>query len=200
MNFTIGKKFNKLTVIEECDFRKDHKKVYKCLCDCGNITYVIGCHLRSGNTKSCGCLNFGSPKHRKSKTRLYSIYSHMKQRCYNSNDKNYKIYGGRGIRICDAWLNDFMNFHNWAYEHGYNDTLTIDRIDVNGNYEPSNCRWVNQKQQCNNKRNNILLTCNGKTQNIKQWSDELGIKYQKILMRHRRGWSDKECLLGKEVK
>lgn len=152
MNFTIGKKFNKLTVIEECDFRKDHKKVYKCLCDCGNITYVIGCHLRSG------------------------------------------------IRICDAWLNDFMNFHDWAYEHDYDDTLTIDRIDVNGNYEPSNCRWVSQKQQCNNKRNNILLTCNGKTQNIKQWSDELCIKYQKILMRHRRGWSDKECLLGKEVK
>lgn len=99
----------------------------------------------------------------------------MKQRCYNSNDKDHKHYGGRGIKLCDAWLNNFDVFYNWAMSHGYDYTLTIDRIDVNGNYEPSNCRWVDMKTQCNNRRSCVYITYNGKTQNIAQWSRELGI-------------------------
>ena len=141
----------------------------------------------------------GEVVHGKYKSRIYHTYKHMKQRCYNKNCKDYKNYGRRGIKICDEWLNKFMAFYNWAYDNGYADTLTIDRIDVNGNYEPSNCRWATQKQQSNNKRNNVLLTYNGKTQNMAQWAEELDINGGTVRMRHYRGWSDKECLFGKGV-
>lgn len=138
-------------------------------------------------------------KHGKCNTRLYRIYKCMKTRCYNKNRNDYKYYGGRGIVICDEWLNDFMAFYYWSINNGYDDTLTIDRIDVDGNYEPSNCRWATQKQQCNNYSRNILITYNGKTQNMRQWADELCIKQHTIACRHRKGWSDKECLFGKGV-
>lgn len=99
--------------------------------------------------------------------------------------------------MCDAWLTDFMSFYDWSMDNCYNDKLTIDRIDVNGSYEPSNCRWVDRKTQANNMRSNILITYNGNTQNMRQWADELGIKQNTIGCRHRKGWSDKECLFGK---
>lgn len=127
------------------------------------------------------------------------IYYDMRKRCYNKNCKDYKDYGGRGITICDEWFNSFQEFYNWSMSHGYDDNLTIDRIDNNKSYSPTNCRWVDRKVQANNTRHNVLLTYNGKTQNMKQWADELGIKRNTICCRHRKGWSDKECLFGKEV-
>lgn len=201
----IGKRFNRLIVIEELSSRsKDGDKVYKCQCDCGNYVCVIGKSLRNGNTKSCGCLRNEKLKsrvttHGKSNTKMYAVWCSMKARCYNNNDKYYKSYGERGVVVCGEWLNDFMNFYEWSMNNGYKDNLTIDRIDVNGNYEPDNCRWVTMKEQNNNKRNNLYITYNGKTQTAKQWSDTLGIKSGTIRMRHHRGWSDKECLLGREV-
>ncbi len=200
----IGKKFNMLTVLEECNERdKRNKIMYKCQCDCGNIVIVNGNNLRSGNSKSCGCLNHKPNKHNfkhgKIRTRLYRIHHGMKDRCYNINGRDYNTYGHRNIVVCDEWLNDFMNFYNWAINNGYKDNLTIDRIDVNGNYEPSNCRWVDMKTQQNNKRNNIILTYNGKTQTLTQWVNELDLEYSTVKGRHYRGWSDKECLFGKEV-
>lgn len=141
----------------------------------------------------------GEVVHGKCNTRIYHTYKHMKQRCYNKNCKDFKDYGGRGITICDEWLNDFMAFYNLAYENGYKDTLTIDRIDNNKGYEPSNCRWISNQEQQNNKRNNVLLTYNGKTQTMAQWVECLGLKSGTVRMRHHRGWSDKECLFGKEV-
>lgn len=201
----VGRKFNKLTVLEECKERDKHDKImYKCECDCGNIVIVNGNNLRSGNSKSCGCVNNKPNKHNfkhgKIHTRLYRIHHGMKDRCYNKYSKDYKNYGGLGIKICDEWLSDFMSFYEWAYENGYDDTLTIDRIDVNGNYEPNNCRWVNWETQANNKRNNILLTYNNKTQTISQWAKELQLDYTTIKNRYYKGWSYKECLFGKEVK
>ena len=178
----IGRKFNKLTVIEELPERtKNGTKKYKCICDCGKYTTVIGTRLRNGMTKSCGCLRVAisgqnNTKHRKTNTRLYNIYRGMVQRCYNKNDKDYSYYGERDIRICDEWRNDFMSFYDWAMKHGYADNLTIDRIDVNKNYEPNNCRWITQYEQQNNRANNLIVFYNNKKQTITKWIKELGLK------------------------
>lgn len=199
----IGRKFGKLTVLEECEERKRRSKVYKCLCDCGNITNVVGYRLRNGTIRSCGCLRKEvnatlKAKHGKRYTRLYNIWLNSKQRCYNTKSRDYKDYGERGIKICDDWLHDFMSFYDWAMSNGYQENLTIDRIDVNGNYEPSNCRWVDQKTQQNNKRTNVHLTYNGITKTMSEWASELNIKYELIQTRHYRKWSDKECLFGRD--
>lgn len=196
----IGKKFGKLTVLEDCEeYDKYGYKIYKCICDCGNITYINSNNLKTGNTKSCGCLKVDRLiKHGKYKTRMYRIYNNMKNRCYNEKHRDFHNYGGRGVTICDEWLSDFMNFYKWSIEHGYTNKLSIDRIDVNGNYEPYNCRWTTSKQQANNKRNTIHLTYNGKTQTIHEWADELGVKYTRLYTRYRRKWKTKEILFGRE--
>lgn len=143
-----GKKFGRLTVIERSESK------WLCKCDCGNTKLVNGGHLVSGDTKSCGCLrNEQRIKHGMRNTRLYSVWHGMKERCYNTKHKHFKDYGGRGITICDKWKNDFNAFAQWALSHGYADNLTIDRIDVNGNYEPSNCRFITNAEQQKNKRN-----------------------------------------------
>lgn len=109
--------------------------------------------------------------------RLYTIYSGMKNRCYTKSHKKYNLYGGRGICICDEWLNSFKEFKDWTLANGYSDELTIDRIDYNGNYEPSNCRWVTMKEQPNNTSKNKYLTYKGRTQTLSQWCDELNLDY-----------------------
>lgn len=114
---------------------------------------------------------------KQSKTRLYSIWHCMKLRCYNKNRESYKNYGARGIKVCSEWLLDFNNFKNWAYNNGYNDTLTLDRIDNNDDYKPSNCRWVTPKEQQNNTRRNHYILFNGQNKTLKQWSEELDIPY-----------------------
>lgn len=194
----IGLKFGKLTVIEECKERtKNGNIVYKCKCDCGNYVDVIGANLRRMNTRSCGCIH-SNFKHGKYKSRLYKIYGNMKRRCYNKNAREYKYYGKRGISICDTWLNDFMAFYDWAINNGYNDTLTIDRIDVDGDYEPNNCRWITQHEQLYNTRRNVYLTYNGKTQTITEWAEELGENRDKLLTRYHRGWIVKDILFGRK--
>lgn len=123
--------------------------------------------------------------------RIKSILRGMKQRCYNQNSYNYERYGGRGISICHEWKTNTQTFVDWAMSHGYADDLTIDRIDNNGNYEPDNCRWATIKEQNNNRSTNIILTYNGKTQDIKQWADELGICYLTLWNRYKSGWDTK---------
>lgn len=139
-------------------------------------------------------------KHGKTRTRLYDTWHHMKQRCYNSNDKNYKYYGGRGIAVCDEWKDDFISFHNWATNNGYKEGLTIDRIDVNGNYEPNNCRWFNRKQQARNRRNTRMITCKGETKPLAEWCEVLGLNYWTVISRlDRLNWSIEKSLFGGDV-
>lgn len=126
-----------------------------------------------------------------------SIFYGMKQRCYNKNAPSYKNYGGRGIKICQEWLENSKLFYEWAISNGYRDDLTIDRIDVNGDYEPSNCRWATQKEQANNTRKNIVITYNGVSHKIADWSKITGIDEKTIRKRYNNGYTEKEIFLGK---
>ena len=136
-------------------------------------------------------------KHGQKGTRLYTIWRGMKARCDNPNEAAYSNYGGRGIHVCDEWRDDFLSFSNWAKNNGYQEHLTIDRIDVNGNYCPDNCRWATRKQQENNKRNNVYITIGDKTQSLAEWCEETGINYQTAHTRIRQGWEHSEAVLKK---
>jgi hypothetical protein len=137
--------------------------------------------------------------HGKRKTRLYRIWANIKTRCTNTNDPHFDRYGGRGITICDEWKNDFKAFYDWSMSNGYADDLTIDRIDNNGNYEPSNCRWVTVAEQNRNKRNVKYITYNGETHTISEWTDILHLGKETIRERLKRGWSETEAITGKRV-
>ena len=121
-------------------------------------------------------------------SRLYRIYNNMKTRCYNPNSKAYEYYGGRGVKICVEWLNDFSTFKAWAISHGYRDDLTIERLNVDGDYEPNNCIWATYKIQANNMRSNHLVTICGVTKNLTEWSEYYGINVKTVRDRLKRGW------------
>lgn len=183
-----GQKFGRLTVIERAP-TKNKRTMWKCVCSCPNKTIFIvdSANLTSGHTKSCKCLNnerIGNlnKTHHKTDTRLHRIWGSMKQRCYNPKNNRYKTYGAEGKTVCEEWQ-EFAPFYDWAMANGYRNDLTIERIDETKGYLPENCRWATQKEQQNNRRNNHLITYNGKTQTIAQWADDIGIKYQTLLRR-----------------
>ena len=195
-----GQRFGRLVVAKSVVQNKSGRNLWECKCDCGNVSYATTGHLISGNTRSCGCL-YSETRHTinkihgQSHTRLYKIWADIKTRCYNTKSTNYHKYGGRGICVCNQWVEDYQTFEKWALENGYKDNLTIDRINPNGNYEPSNCRWVTQKVQQNNRRNNRLLTYNNETLTISQWSEKLGFKRSVIGQRiNGMGWSVEKAL------
>lgn len=177
-----NKKFGRLTVI-----RLDKKASYGewkwlCECECGNKVSVSGRSLRRGATKSCGCLrneavSQANTKHGLSETKIYHIWEKMRARCRNDKDPAYANYGGRGICVCEEWDKDFLAFYKWSINNGYSEKLSIDRINNDGNYEPSNCRWATRKQQMNNTRTNHMLTHDGKTKTISQWADFFDVPY-----------------------
>lgn len=188
-----GQKFGRLTVLEFA-YRKGKHYHWLCKCDCGNTVIIRKDSLTKKNfTQSCGCLAIEKSKQRFTQhglygTRLFYIYNNMKQRCSNPNDEMYIHYGSRGITICQEW-NNFKSFSNWAMNNGYQDNLTIDRIDVNGNYEPSNCRWVTNKEQQRNKRNNRIITYKNETLCLTDWATKLGTTFKKLAWRLDHNWS-----------
>lgn len=190
-----GKKFGRLKVLYKLHNYHKQKTYYLCVCDCGSLTEVRGTSLSRGDSKSCGCLaKENKTKHNKTNTRLYKIWLGMKRRCDYIKHKRYKDYGGRGIVVCDEWKDDFMKFHDWAISNGYNDNLTIDRIDVNGNYEPNNCRWITNKQQARNRRSNRNCTINGVTRCLMEWCEIYKLNYWTVVERLNRDWSIEKAL------
>lgn len=174
-----GKTFGKLTVIDS-DKDKFGNKVWLCRCECGKEIYTTTHKLTSGHTKSCGCYRTAktierSRTHGQSKTPLYHVWKNMRQRCENPRAKAYPRYGGRGIVVCTEWQ-DYKTFQNWAMNNGYAKNLTIDRIDVNGNYEPANCRFITIQEQQNNRSTSRTITYKGETHTITEWSAITGIK------------------------
>lgn len=202
-----GEKYGRLTALEYLYTNKRRKAVWLCKCDCGNIVQVSSEKLSTGNTKSCGCLHSDKSKEkikilikkqtkytRKFEKELSIIFNQMKQRCYNKKCKAYKNYGERGIKICDEWLDDFNSFYLWSTKNNFNSNLSIDRIDVNGNYEPNNCRWITNLEQQNNKRNNKYLEFNGQKHTYAEWSRILNIPSSTISDRIKRGYDTEQIL------
>lgn len=186
----IGEKFNELTVIGEAK-RVNGKRMVLCKCSCGKITVVDGYKLRKGNTKSCGCKKIKdlvkrSTKHGYRNTLLYSKWCGMKRRCNNINDTHYKNYGAKGIKVYNEWNENFECFKDWSIENNYNDSLSIERININGNYEPNNCKWITMEEQQSNKNNTIRVIYNGKLTALVNIAKELNINKKTLSSRYYR--------------
>lgn len=204
-----GRRFGRLVVIKRAQdyiYRSGRREpAWKCICDCGKEIDVLGNSLRTGSTNSCGCLwrertieaskTHGACVNGKS-ARLYTIWCNMKSRCGNEKHHEYYNYGGRGINVCPELENDFSSFAKWAKSHGYKEELSIDRIDINGDYCPENCRWATKKEQANNRRNNRIITVNGVSKTMSEWSDVSGVSSSTIWARmNRYGWDAAKAVL-----
>ena len=186
-----GERFGKLLVVEKLPQLTYQKARYMCVCDCGNKKIVTSSNLVTGHSTSCGC---NVKKHNLTrKERLYNIWIGMRQRCNNPNNPDFIQYGGRGIWICKEW-GDYLEFRKWALSSGYDDSLSIDRINVNGNYEPGNCRWENYTVQNNNKTDNVIFERHGEKKTLAEWAKVHGIKYSVARQRHFRGWDIERIL------
>lgn len=197
-----GQRFGKLTVVKRVDNDKHNNACFLCLCDCGIESIVIGTQLSQGKTMSCGkCSRTITSKYSNYINKPFwkeigTSYRAMKERCYNKNNGKYNNYGGRGITICDEWngTNGRIRFYEWAISNGYAKKLTIDRIDVNGNYEPNNCRWANTYLQANNRTDNFVVEYNGEVKTIHEWEKLVGISAGTIRYRITHNWSVEKAL------
>ena len=198
----IGKRYGRL-LVTGFSHKVGRLYYYNCLCDCGkevvkSSTYLF--HPQTFPHQSCGCwhreVNIkASQTHKMSKTPTYKTWCEIKHRCYNQNCSQYKNYGARGIRMCDRWFYSYENFLEDMGERP--EGMSIDRIDVNGNYEPSNCRWADSETQCNNRRNNIYIEYNGETKTLKQWCDIFEMDYLNVKGAYHRGLHSFEWLVEK---
>ena len=192
-----GKRYGKLTVI-----KYNNDGTWLCKCDCGNYINRKSGTLTDGAKSTCGCERLcGNYKHNLCYSRVYKIWERMKGRCLTPTDAAYPDYGGRGIKITDEWLgeNGFINFYNWAMNHGYSDELSIDRIDVNGNYAPDNCRWVDMIVQQNNRRSSRYITYNNETHTVAEWARIYDMPYDRLSYRINKGWDVEKALLTKKL-
>lgn len=183
-----GQTIRNVKVLKYVGVSRNHKSMFLCKCFCGKEFICIGANLKNGTTNSCGCymrkISSENGKKNKihgfSKHRLFNIHKGILERCYKEKNHDYKIYGARGIKVCDEWVKNKESFFNWAISNGYKDGLTIDRIDTNGNYEPANCRWVDYKIQARNRRNNHIVEYNDEKHCIADWADILNYDYIKL--------------------
>lgn len=201
VKITRGKKYNHLTAISYYGISDKGFQMWECECDCADKKRCIvkASDLLSGHKKSCGCRKnvYSNKRHGLSYTRIYNIHQKMIQRCYKETCREYQNYGARGIKVCDEWKGNVKVFYDWAMENGYADNLSIDRIDVNGNYEPSNCRWADYKTQANNTRKNRNITFNGETHTLSEWGEKTQIGSSNIYARLKLGWSVERALTQK---
>lgn len=202
----VGEKYGLLMVISELPNRtKCGKRQFTCICECGNQIVTVGTALTQGKTKSCGCykrkrIQESNTKHGMSHTKLNHTYRHIKDRCLNQNCASYENYGGRGIKICDDWKNDFSAFAEWAMLHGYEEGLTIERIDNDGDYEPSNCKWIPKSEQPKNRRTCRYVELDGEKHTISEWARITGINRGTLSDRLKRGWTPYEAIvLGRKA-
>lgn len=195
-----GQKFGRWTALHQVENGMGGEKRYLCRCQCGTEKILRRSSLVSGNSKSCGCFAKDVARqlcttHGGSGTRLYRIWAGIVQRCCNdTGDYEWEKYGGRGIRICDEWR-QFSSFRDWALSSGYSDSLSIDRIDNNGDYSPDNCRWASIYEQNNNKRTSKFISYSGETGTIREFADRYGLAYSCLYERLRLGWSVRDALL-----
>ena len=188
-----GKHFRRLVVLELCNYKHGEQTVWHVRCDCGNELDVQGTNLRTGNTTSCGCYKKdraieANITHGLSKTSAYKSYNGMKGRCTNPNDAQWRHYGGRGITICDRWLESFENF--WEDMGECEKGMSLERIDVNGNYCPENCIWIPRNQQIWNRRNTLYVNFHDEKISLGKLAHEFGIDYHLLWRRTQvRGWS-----------
>lgn len=194
-----GLQFGRLNVVAFAGLHEDLSAKWLCVCSCGNSATVRGASLRSGRSKSCGCLKkeiasvtFKRVKttHGKSGSEIYEVWKGIIKRCKNKNKKDFNNYGGRGITVCDRWL-DFDNFYSDMGEKP--EGMSIDRINNDGNYEPQNCRWATRSEQSRNKRNNRWFTLNGKTMTLADWADSIGISHSSLSERLEK-YTEEEAL------
>lgn len=197
----LGRRFGRLTVISRASNNKRGKARWLCQCECGRKKVILADSLLSGKTISCGCYrkevapHNNLPKHGMTGTRLWTIWCGMKSRCCYTKNIAFKDYGGRGIKICSEWLHNFSAFQEWALKSGYADNLTIDRINCNGNYEPSNCKWSTYEEQENNRRDTVYLTIQGQSLPVSEWARKVGIPAATLRSRIANGWEESEILL-----
>ena len=186
-----GQEFCLWTVLGLAEVRKGYGAFWLCRCQCGTERIILGKCLRRGSTKTCGCRPAGL-KHGLYRTRSHMCWTNMLQRCTNPVCPTWKNYGARGITVCKRWL----TFENFYADMGNPPTAkhSIDRIDNNGNYEPANCHWATKQEQCNNSRQNHLLTFQGRTQTLTQWAKETGLGIDRLRSRIRNSWSAERAL------
>ncbi len=202
-----GQTFTKLYVIKRAEGNSNFGEArWLCRCECGQEKIVLGSDLRKGITKSCGCYNHEQhSKHNGYEEKLYSVWKSMRYRCRNTNHQNYDKYGGRGIEICDEWYNSYSSFRKFAYGKGYDPNIdgcsqTIERIDVNGNYEPNNCKLASRKEQANNKRNNVYIEIDGTVKTMSQWAEYSGVNRSTIQGRYNHGVRGEDLIKHDKVK
>ena len=201
----LGQRFGRLTAIERCEFPNLRPKWrWRCLCDCGNEVFVSTTDLNSGHTLSCGCLrkeriSESHTTHGFSKTKLYRVWKGISCRCENQNQKSFKSYGGRGIQMCETWRKSFPEFRRWALENGYEEGLSIERIDVDGDYCPENCTWISMKEQAQNKRNTVYVDVNGESVAACKIANESGSDPRLVSRRLRDGWDVDKAISTQKI-
>lgn len=201
-----GRRFGRLTAVRPTVKNSQRGQKWEWLCDCGALTEAVASMVKNGHTRSCGCLQrevsaeIGSRVNRthgeggRTRTPEYKVWCGIKRRCFNENDDSYRYYGGRGVTMCSEWRDSYDAFlrdmgRRPSQQH------QIDRENVNGNYEPGNCRWVTRKEQANNKRGLKKISAHGETMTIGQWAERIGVDYRLIHLRLKRGWSPERAVL-----